>query len=116
MAWNPLGTSSVVTVVTAGTPVQVKTTHVACQSILIQALPQNTGRIVVGSDNTVRAGASATNPSGTVLAIIGAPTSGTATPPSATGGVPTGPAALDLQQFWVDAQVSGEGVIVSYLR
>lgn len=117
MAWNPLtSTSSVVTVTTSGTPIHVATSHIACQSILIQALPNNTGRIVVGYDNTVRANAAGTNPSGTVLAIIGAPTSNTATPPSATGGVPTAPAALDVQQFWIDASNNGEGVIVSYLR
>jgi hypothetical protein len=116
MAWNPVTpTSSVVTVVTAGIPVQIVAAHKSAQSVLIQAMPNNTGRIVVGYDNTVRANAAGTNPSGTVLAIIGAPTSNTATPPSANGGNPTAPAALNLQQFWIDASVSGEGCIVSYL-
>ncbi len=116
MSWKPLTpTSSIVTVVTAGTPVQVIATHKAANSVLIQALPLNTGRIVVGYDNTVRANAAGVNPSGTVLAILGAPSSNTATPPSANGGNPTAPAALDLQQFWIDSSVSGEGVIVSYL-
>ena len=116
MAWNPLtSTSSVVTVTVAGTPVQVISTHKSAQSVLIQALPNNTGRIIVGFDNTCRANAAGVNPSGTVLAIIGAPTSNTATPPSANGGNPTAPAAINLQQFWIDASVSGEGVIVSYL-
>jgi hypothetical protein len=116
MAWNPAtATSSVVTVATAGTPVQVVSSHKAIQSVLIQALPNNTGRIVVGSANTVRANAAGTNPSGPVLAIIGAPSANTATPPSANGGNPTAPAAINLEQFWIDASVSGEGVIVSYL-
>ena len=116
MAWNPItSTSSVVTVATAGTPVQVISTHKSAQSVLIQAMPNNTGRIVVGSGNTVRANAAGTNPSGPVLAIIGAPSANTATPPSANGGNPTAPAAINLAQFWIDASVSGEGCIVSFL-
>lgn len=116
MGWNPVTpTTSIVTVTVSGTPVQVLGAHKAAQSVLIQALPNNTGRIVVGFNNTVRANPAGTNPSGPVLAIIGAPTSNTATPPSANGGNPSAPAAIDLQQFWIDASVSGEGVIVSYL-
>ena len=116
MAWDPITrTSSVITVSSAGTPVQVTATRIPAQAVLIQALPNNSGRIVVGFDNTVRANASGVNPSGPVLAIIGAPASNTATPPSANGGNPTAPAALNLQQFWIDATVSGDGVIVSYL-
>jgi len=116
MGWNPVTpTSSVVTVAVAGTPVQVVSAHKSAQSVLIQAMPNNTGRIVVGSANTVRANAAGTNPSGPILAIIGIPTDNTATPPSANGGNPAAPAAFNLQQFWIDASVSGEGVIVSYI-
>jgi hypothetical protein len=116
MAWNPLTpTSSIITVVTAGVPVNVIASHKSAQSVLIQALPNNTGRIVVGYDNTVRANVAGTNPSGTVLAILGAPASNTATPPSANGGNPSAPAALNLQQFWIDASVSGEGCLVSFI-
>src|SRR5437879_4747839 len=116
MAWKPLTpTSSVLTVPNAGTPVQFIATHRAAQSVLVQVLPNNTGRIVLGFDNTVRANVAGVNPSGPVLAIIGAPSSNTVTPPSANGGNPTAPLAIDLQQFWIDASVSGEGVIVSYL-
>ena len=116
MAWDPLTrTSSIVTVSSAGIPVQVTTSRIPAQAVLIQALPLNTGRIVVGFDNTIRANAAGANPTGPILAIIGAPSANTATPPSANGGNPTAPAALNLQQFWIDASVSGEGVIVSYL-
>jgi len=112
MAWH---SKSVITVSTSGTPVQVSSTRQPFQSVLIQALPNNTGRIVVGSDNTVRANASGANPSGSALAIIGAPSSNTATPPSANGGNPTAPAAFNLQDLWIDATNGGEGVIVSYI-
>lgn len=116
MAWNPIIVgNSVVVVAVTGTPVQIISTHKSAQSVLIQVLPNNTGRIVVGYDNTVRANAAGTNPSGSVLAILGAPSTNTATPPSANGSNPTAPAALNLQQFWLDASVGGEGVIVSYL-
>lgn len=116
MGWNPITpSSSVVTVAVAGTPVQVITSHKSAQSVLIQAMPNNTGRIVIGSANTVRANGAGTNPSGPVLAIIGAPTGNTATPPSANGGNPSAPAGFNLQQFWLDASVSGEGAIVSYI-
>jgi len=116
VAWDPLTrVSSIVTVPSAGTPVQVTATRIPAQAVLIQALPLNSGRVVVGFDNTVRANASGANPSGPVLAIIGAPASTTATPPSANGGNPTAPAVLNLQQFWIDVSISGDGVIVSYL-
>jgi hypothetical protein len=112
MSWRFL---AIVTVATPGTPVQVQASHLAAQAALFQALPNNTARVVIGSDNTVRANASNVNPSGTVLAILGAPATTVATPPSATGGNPTSPGAVDMQNFWVDATNTGEGVIVSYL-
>jgi len=117
MAWHPgvSSSNSVVTVATSGTPVQIVTSRQPYQSILVQALPNNTGRIVVGSSNAVRANAAGVNPSGPVLAIIGAPTSATATPPSANGSNPTSPAAFNLADLWIDASVSGEGCIVSYI-
>src|SRR6516162_5080792 len=115
MAWHPATkTSSVITVATAGVPVQVSSTRQPFQSVLIQAMPNNVGRIVVGSDNTVRANAAGVNPSGTVLAIIGVPSANTATPPSANGGNPTAPAAFNLQDLWIDASSSNDGAIVSY--
>lgn len=118
MAWHPLTvTSSIIRVSSAGTPVQISSTRQPFQSVLIQALPNNASRIVVGSDNTVRAGANAaTDPSGTVLAIIGAPSANTATPPSANGGNPVAPAAFNLQDLWLDAVSSNDGVIVSFIR
>jgi hypothetical protein len=116
MPWLPAAaTSSVITVVTAGTPVQVATVHTPCQAVFIQAMPNNTGRTVIGSDNTVRANAAGSNPSGTVLAILGAPSSNTATPPSANGGNPPAPVGLNLKNLWIDASTSGEAVIVSYI-
>ncbi len=116
MGWIPAAaSSSVVTVVTAGTPVRVSATRVPAQSVLIQAMPNNLGRIVVGSDNTVRANASGSNPSGTVLAIIGVPSANTATPPSSNGGNPLANAGVNLADLWIDATNSGEAVIVSYI-
>lgn len=111
-----LHTTGAILVTTPGTPVQASVTRIACQSFMVQALPNNQGRIVVGTDNTVRANAASVNPSGNVAATLGVPASNTGTPPSVSYGNPTMPGAFNLQDIWVDATTANDGFIVSYVR
>jgi len=105
-AWIGQG---VVNVTTSGTPVQLTTTKTLCMVLFIQAKHGNTGRIVGGNDNTVRADLSAGSPG----FIIGAPTSSTATPPSVTMSHSSKPFVFDASGIWIDATASGDGVIWS---
>ena len=58
-------------------------------AVLIQALPSNTGRIVIGSADDIVA----TTPAGHITAMLPPPT--TNVYPSCNAGVPTAPAGLD---------------------
>ena len=118
MAWLPgtSATSSVKTVTSAGTPVQLSTVHKMVYAVMFQALPFNTNRVVIGSDNTVRAGdASSTNPSGPVLAILG---KGSATETPASGGASVKGKfnGIDLYDLWLDSVTNDEGIVWSYIE
>lgn len=82
------------TVTTAGTPVQLGSGR--CRAVIVTALKSNTGDVVIGGDNGVRAAIA--NRNGTPLAAK----------ESASYDV----ASLDA--LWVDAEVNGEGVSYSY--
>jgi hypothetical protein len=84
-------------------------TRVPCQSILFEQWPGNTGRIYICD----RQNANVTTGVG-VLAILAPPT--TSGYPSAGAGIPTAPTPLNAIDFWLDAEVAGEGVLVSIVR
>jgi|WetSurMetagenome_2_1015567.scaffolds.fasta_scaffold02468_2 hypothetical protein len=110
--WRSLGK---VTVTTSGTPVRAtlnETTpsdRVGCQSILFEQIPGNTGRIYICD----RQNANIITLVG-VVAILAKPTSSAF--PSAGCGVPSAPAALNAADFYIDAEISGEGVLVSVVK
>lgn len=102
----PISSIGKVTVSTAGTPVQVTSTITDCQAISIQALAANTGKIYVGLKNmnkTTLVG---------VVAVLAVPTTNII--PSFNAYQPQ-IAGLNADAFYVDADVSSEGVLVAFL-
>lgn len=100
-----------VTVTTGGTEVRATsnesspTARLGCQSIFIQALAANTGDIYVGAsglDRTTLAG---------VYAIL--PASTASSYPSVCFELSNSPAGINANEIWIDAEVNGEGVLVS---
>lgn len=110
---------------TPGTPVRLTTEDLFVHAIMIQALPLNAKRVVLGErelnddgsvHKTFLAGDDSTNPSGHCLAIIGKPAGVNETPPSIEYGVQNSPAGPVASQFWIDVVTSGDGVLWSYSR
>jgi len=106
-----------VTVTTGGAPVRATinqadpTLRVGLQSVMFQAHPANTGimyvrlRSTLADDRTTLA---------VTLALIPAPTSATQGPfSSVTFSAPPVPGGFNLADFYVDAGVNGNSVIVS---
>lgn len=101
-------------VATPGTPVQLTTSNIMAHAILIEALPENTKKVVVGGSNAVRAGVGGTSNPTNALKILGKPDSADLTPPSVEYGITNSAGGVLLSQFWIDAEVADEGVSWSY--
>ena len=107
MTTTPLGK---IAVTTAGTPVPLSDSPLHCWKIRVEALVGETGKVFLG-DVTMTAGASNTGvikqfwPTG---AGGGVADSIEVTAPQDSGNV------LDLSRFRLDAQVNGEGALVTY--
>jgi hypothetical protein len=97
-----------ITVTTGGTPVQVSTTRVGANSIMFQQIPGNTGKMYIGDSTLVKATLVG------VHAVLPIPTTNIL--PSYTATIVEAPAGLNAAEFWVDAEVNGEGVLVSYTQ
>lgn len=102
-----------ITVTVAGTPERVTKNETdpaagqGCHGVLIQALKGNTGVVYIGNS-----GMSKGNQTG-LLGMLAIPTSNTI--PSWSAALTLAPAAIQLRDLYIDADVSGEGVIVSIL-
>lgn len=94
-----------ITVSSAGTPVQATGTSTPVHSYLVQALSTNTGKIYIGNSTM-----SKTTLVG-VFAVLAPPSTNLI--PSFASAVSTIAARFDLSQVWVDADNSGEGVLIS---
>lgn len=78
-----------------------------CHGILIQALPGNTGVIYIGSaqlNKTAKTG---------VYAFLAIPTANVI--PSFSAALTLAPGAMQLRDFYIDADVATDGVVVSIL-
>ncbi len=111
-AWQSQG---IVTVASAGTPVVATqnqsptTTRCAAHSILFQQVSGNTGKIYICDR------ASAVKATGVgVLAVLSIPTTNFL--PSASATVTYSPSAFDLSNYYIDADVSNEGCLISIIR
>lgn len=78
-------------------------------AMLFQQVVGNTGRIYIAD----REAANATTGAG-ILAVLAIPTTNTL--PSASATVTYAPAAFNLNDYWIGAQVNGEGCQVSVVR
>lgn len=102
-----------ITVPTPGTAVAVAsllqplTRSPIIHAILIQVNPANTGRCFVGTKGVV--GSTLTN----VLGILAVPTDNFI--PTYSAALTIAPNGLSVNEFWIDVEVGGEGVIVSTL-
>ena len=99
--------STVVTVTTAGTIVQVSTTDLFCESFMVEPLHTNTGRTWVGGSNMVKA-----TPVG-VWAWIPAPSANIAPSFQVKGHFTE---AFNLKDMYIDTDTSGEKAIITYLQ
>ena len=97
-----------VTVATAGTPVKVTPAITRCHSILVEVLPTNTGKIYIG-DSTMNKSTLVV-----VFAILAIPTTNILQSFSAT--LSYAPDAFDASKIFLDADVNGEGALVSIIR
>lgn len=75
---------------------------------MVQVLPTNTGRIAVGDGPLVNLAGAVK-----VLAFLAVPTKNSI--PSFQAALTAAPNALQLRDLYIDAEVAGEGVIVSIL-
>ena len=97
----------------AGTPIRLTTNesdataHLACHSFMCEALQGNTGRVYIGSADMVRATGVG------VYAVIPIPTDTVL--PAFTATISFLPNALVMNELFLDVDVNGEGVLVSYL-
>jgi hypothetical protein len=109
-----------ITVSTPGTPVRVSfnqadpTKAISCNGVLLQALfatngHKNTGLVYILD----RPNPNYTSGVG-VLAILGIPTSASMGAYSAS--MPAAAAALNVCDFWIDADIAGDGVVASFIR
>lgn len=83
--------------------------NVRAHGLMFQAWPTNTGRIWIFDRQT---GSRATGVG--VVAILAVPTANIL--PSASATITSAPNALIANNHWIDAEVGGDGCIVSYLR
>jgi hypothetical protein len=94
------------TVPTPGTVVALSVKQLKCHAILIEAAPSNTGKVYIGIATMVK-GVSGE------MAVLAIPTANTIPVYSET--ISQCPNAINLQDFYVDADIAGDGVVVSYL-
>ena len=111
-AWRSLGK---VTVASAGTLQRITanetdaTARLSVHSILIQAWPTNAGKVYVCD----RADAVRSTGVG-VLAVLAVPATNII--PSASATITFASAAINAAQYWVDADTSGDAVLVSVIE
>lgn len=83
------------------------TKPLSCHAVLFQALPTNTGRVYVGTWQLERAALA------NCFAWLPIPTVNQA--PSFSVALTIAPNALKLNDYWIDADVAGDGVIATIL-
>jgi hypothetical protein len=98
------------TVASAGTPERLTATRTPAQSVLIQVVTTNTGDMYIGTS------ASMDPTDGTdMVAVLSNPTAD-AQPPSFSLTANDAANGIDLSEIWIDSEISGEEVLVSYLE
>lgn len=112
-----LGMKGAVRVPTPGTPVQITAPSTGSgnagdpyniHGVMFQALPTNTGLIYIGGQGLVAATFAQ------VAALLPVPTTNFL--PAFSTSLTIAPNALNLTQFWIDAEIATDGVLVTWLR
>lgn len=93
---------SPVTVSNAGTRVQITSSDIAASGIIFQANPANTGRTYIG-DSTVTSSNGMSLGPGEIFSVSSQSLDGVMD------------AEINLSDYWVDADVSGNSVRIQYL-
>lgn len=106
-----------VDVTTAGTPVRATAnlaepgTRTPCQTIVFEQMEDNTGKLYIcdspTADTTTGVGVVLILPAPTLVDTIGVVL------PYASFSVPSAPAAINAEDYWIDADVSGDDCLVS---
>lgn len=93
-----------ISVTTAGTPQRLSATSLNANSILIMAKDTNTGNVYIGhSQATAASGKGAVLEIGDSYVVRGSYDRNMLE-------------SFDLKEIWVDADISGDGVVVQYVR
>lgn len=110
-----IGAGGKVTVTTSGTPVAALPAAIlpnfkdqAIHGIMVQQITGNTGKIYIG-----RQGMNISTLAG-VYAVLPTPTAGFL--PTFSAAVTIAPNALGSVEFWIDADINGEGALVTFLQ
>jgi hypothetical protein len=88
-------------------PVPAEMNPPSCHAVIIEALPGNTGKIYIGLQGLNRASLAQ------VLAILPLPTANLL--PTFSIALTVAGNAINVGAFWIDADISGEGVLLSAL-
>ena len=96
------------TVATSGTQLQLSTTVGKVNTVIVQALRTNTGYVAVGDSTADYA---------TMIGVqLGEPTTGSTPASVVFSSSREGSNEVDLSDIWVDVEVNGEGVSVTWTR
>jgi len=116
MANNPVQSLERITVASSGTPVRLTvnegdpTTHLGVHSILFQRDdPNDTGLIYIGTSAAMNIATLAD-----VIAILAVPS--TSSLPAINITLTPASNALDAREFYIDADVSGDSILASFLE
>lgn len=100
----------------SGTPTRITSNQadpsarIATHSLLIEALPTNTGKVWIGLSTMDKA--SSTKPG--ILAVLAIPTANVIPGFSAT--ISYAPGGFNAADYYIDPDVNGDGVVISYIR
>lgn len=103
-----------ITVTAPGTPLRVTRSEIdpaasqGCHGVLIQVFPTNVGKIYIGTSNLSRVA-----PFTGCYAFLAIPTVNQL--PTFSAALTLSPNAIQLRDFWIDADNANDGVIVSIL-
>lgn len=97
------------TVATAGTPLQVTATRTPAHTVFIQQVAGNTGVMHIGTSASM-------DPATGIDMVASLVIPSAAALPSWSAAVSQAANGMDLTELWIDAGVSGDKVLISYVE
>jgi hypothetical protein len=98
----------IITVATAGTPVRATTRDTFCESYMVEPWPDNSGKMWIGTSSTAFKGGTTD-----LLGYVPVPHANVVSVFSSGKG-PGGTQSFNLVDLYIDADVNGESVLISY--